>query len=58
MQKSCIPNIFTFTNLSCGVISLLLTFQEKFVLSSIFILLAGLVDMMEGLQDILMFLAN
>ncbi len=48
MQKSCIPNIFTFTNLSCGVISLLLTFQEKFVLSSIFILLAGLVDRYDG----------
>ena len=48
MQKSCIPNIFTFTNLSWGVISLLLTFQEKFVLSSIFILLAGLVDRYDG----------
>ena len=48
MQKSCIPNIFTFTNLSCEVISLLLTFQEKFVLSSIFILLAGLVDRYDG----------
>ncbi|MDY4077950.1 MAG: CDP-diacylglycerol--serine O-phosphatidyltransferase [Clostridium sp.] len=48
MRKSCIPNIFTFINLSCGVISLLLTFQKNFVLSSIFILLAGLVDRYDG----------
>lgn len=48
MKKSCIPNIFTFINLSCGVISLLLTSEKDFILSSVFILLAGLVDRYDG----------
>lgn len=48
MRKSCIPNIFTFINLSCGIFSLLSTFEGKYVLSSIFILIAGLVDRYDG----------
>lgn len=48
MRKSCIPNIFTFINLSCGVFSLLSTFDKKYVLASIFILIAGLVDRYDG----------
>ena len=48
MKKSCIPNIFTFINLSCGVISLLLTSEKIFILSSVFILLACLVDRYDG----------
>ena len=32
MRKSCIPNIFTFINLSCGVFSLLSTFEKQYVL--------------------------
>lgn len=48
MKKSCIPNIFTFINLSCGVFSLLSTFEKQYVLASIFILIAGLVDRYDG----------
>ncbi len=59
MRKSCIPNIFTFINLSCGVFSLLFnlscgvfsllsTFEKQYVLASIFILIAGLVDRYDG----------
>lgn len=48
MKKSCIPNIFTFINLSCGVLSLLATFEGNYILSSIFILLSGLVDRYDG----------
>lgn len=48
MRKSCIPNIFTFINLSCGVFSLLSTFEKQYVLASIFILIAGLVDRYDG----------
>ena len=48
MRKSCIPNIFTFINLSCGVFSLLATFNGEYVFASIFILLAGLVDRYDG----------
>lgn len=48
MKKSCIPNIFTFINLSCGVLSLLSTFDHKFLYAGILILLAGLVDRYDG----------
>lgn len=48
MRKSCIPNIFTFINLACGVFSLISTFEEKYVLASLFILIAGLVDRYDG----------
>ncbi|WP_024614809.1 CDP-diacylglycerol--serine O-phosphatidyltransferase [Clostridium sp. Ade.TY] len=48
MKKSCIPNVFTFINLSCGVLSLLSTFEGKYVQASILVLLAGLVDRYDG----------
>lgn len=48
MKKSCIPNIFTFINLSFGILSLLSTFEEKYKLACIFILLAALVDRYDG----------
>ena len=48
MKKSSIPNIFTFINLSCGIISILYTFELNYLLASIFILLAGLVDRYDG----------
>ncbi|OFI05085.1 CDP-diacylglycerol--glycerol-3-phosphate 3-phosphatidyltransferase [Clostridium acetireducens DSM 10703] len=46
--KQAIPNIFTLTNLSCGVISLLMTFQANYLLAAIFILLACLADRYDG----------
>ncbi len=48
MRKSCIPNVFTFINLSCGIISILSVMNEKYALSGAFILLAGLVDRYDG----------
>lgn len=48
MKKSCIPNIFTFINLGCGVLSLLSCFNKKFLLAAILILVAGLVDRYDG----------
>lgn len=48
MKKSCIPNIFTFTNLSCGVISILSVLNNNLMAAAIFILLAGLVDRYDG----------
>ena len=48
MKKSCIPNIFTFINLSFGILSLLSTFGGKYKLACVFILLAALVDRYDG----------
>ncbi|MGL5150476.1 MAG: CDP-diacylglycerol--serine O-phosphatidyltransferase [Clostridium sp.] len=50
MRKSCIPNIFTFINLACGILSILATFEGKgeFVLSGLLIIIAGLVDRYDG----------
>ncbi|EKQ58169.1 MULTISPECIES: CDP-diacylglycerol--serine O-phosphatidyltransferase [unclassified Clostridium] len=48
MRKSCIPNVFTFINLSCGIISILSVMNEKYAISGAFILLAGLVDRYDG----------
>ena len=48
MRKSSIPNIFTFINLSFGILSLLSTFDGNYSLACIFILLAALVDRYDG----------
>ena len=48
MRKSSIPNIFTFINLSFGILSLLSTFEDNYSLACIFILLAALVDRYDG----------
>ncbi|MBE6063100.1 MAG: CDP-diacylglycerol--serine O-phosphatidyltransferase [Clostridium butyricum] len=48
MRKSCIPNLFTFINLSCGIVSILSVMNKNYAMASIFILLAGLVDRYDG----------
>ena len=48
MKKSCIPNIFTFINLSCGIFSILSTFDGNYLWAGIFIIIAGLVDRYDG----------
>lgn len=48
MRKSCIPNIFTFINLSCGILSLLATFSENYLGASLLIITAALVDRYDG----------
>jgi len=48
MRKSCIPNVFTFINLSCGILSILSVINDNYAYSGAFILLAGLVDRYDG----------
>ena len=48
MRKSCIPNVFTFINLSCGIISILSVMSGNITAGGLFILLAGLVDRYDG----------
>ncbi|ASW43418.1 CDP-diacylglycerol--serine O-phosphatidyltransferase [Clostridium isatidis] len=48
MKRSFIPNIFTFTNLSCGIMSLINAFDRNYLFSCLFILFAGIVDRYDG----------
>lgn len=48
MRKSYIPNVFTFINLSCGIISILSVMSGNYAKAGIFILIAGLVDRYDG----------
>ena len=48
MKKCSIPNILTFGNLIFGLLSLVMTFEGNYMLSVIFILLAGLMDRYDG----------
>lgn len=48
MNRSYIPNAFTFINLSLGICSILSTIDNNYILASTFIILAGLVDRYDG----------
>ncbi|MDP4090124.1 MAG: CDP-diacylglycerol--serine O-phosphatidyltransferase [Bacillota bacterium] len=49
MHKNAIPNFFTLGNLSCGILSIIMTFQnDKFELACLFILLAAIMDRYDG----------
>lgn len=54
MAKNAVPNIFTFANLACGVLSILMTFQSNsldasnYRLACYFILIAALIDRYDG----------
>ena len=48
IAKSSVPNVFTFTNLSCGVMSLMMSFEENYIWAGVFILLACLADRYDG----------
>lgn len=48
MKKSSIPNIFTLSNLSFGLLSILMTFHENYKWSCLFILIAALIDRYDG----------
>ncbi len=43
-----LPNIFTALNIGCGFGSIILSMQGKFYLASIFLLLGGIFDMVDG----------
>ncbi|MCM8711100.1 CDP-diacylglycerol--serine O-phosphatidyltransferase [Clostridium sp. SYSU_GA19001] len=46
--KNAVPNIFTFANLACGVLSLIATFNSNYKWASLFIIIAGLIDRYDG----------
>ncbi|MCY6370735.1 CDP-diacylglycerol--serine O-phosphatidyltransferase [Clostridium ganghwense] len=46
--KNAIPNAFTLSNLACGIISLIMSFQGNYKLSCYFIILAALMDRYDG----------
>lgn len=48
MRKSCIPNLFTFANLAFGIFSLIATYNNDYLFSAIFIIVAGLIDRYDG----------
>lgn len=48
MAKSAVPNFFTFGNLACGLLSILMTFEGNYKMACIFILIAGLMDRYDG----------
>ena len=48
IAKSAVPNAFTFANLGCGVMSLMMSFQENYKWAALFILLACLADRYDG----------
>jgi CDP-diacylglycerol--serine O-phosphatidyltransferase len=47
-KMSAIPNMFTFANLACGVLSLLMTFNANYKWACLFIIIAGLIDRYDG----------
>jgi len=46
--KNAVPNIFTLSNMSCGILSILMSFDGSYKLAAIFILLAGVFDRYDG----------
>lgn len=48
MIKKCIPNMLTFSNLACGVLSLIEVINKNYFLASIFIIIAALIDRYDG----------
>lgn len=48
MAKSSVPNIFTFANLACGIMSIIMTFQPNYRWACLFIIIAGLIDRYDG----------
>lgn len=46
--RTIIPNMFTFSNLACGMISITYTLQQDFFHGALFILLAMAADAMDG----------
>lgn len=46
--KNAIPNAFTLSNLACGILSLIMSFEGNYTLACYFIILAGLMDRYDG----------
>lgn len=48
IAKNAVPNFFTLSNLGCGVLSLMMTFEENYIWACLFILFAGFIDRYDG----------
>lgn len=48
MSKSTVPNAFTLGNLAFGILSIMMTLQNKFLLASVFIIVSALMDRYDG----------
>lgn len=48
MAKSAVPNLFTFANLACGILSLIMTFNANYKWACLFIIIAALIDRYDG----------
>lgn len=48
LSRSAIPNTFTALNLACGIISILKTMQQEYLLAGVFIILAMAADACDG----------
>ncbi|WP_053957712.1 CDP-diacylglycerol--serine O-phosphatidyltransferase [Inediibacterium massiliense] len=48
MYKRQIPNLFTLLNLILGILSILFIFEESYVVSAVLIIIAGMMDRMDG----------
>lgn len=48
IAKSAVPNFFTLSNLGCGIMSLMMTFQENYKLACLFVILAAFADRYDG----------
>jgi CDP-diacylglycerol--serine O-phosphatidyltransferase len=46
--RNAVPNMFTLSNMSCGIMSILMSFEEKYTMAALFILLAGIFDRYDG----------
>jgi CDP-diacylglycerol--serine O-phosphatidyltransferase len=48
MNKNIVPNLFTFANLSCGMLSILFTLTDNYTISALLIILAAIIDRYDG----------
>lgn len=46
--RNAIPNMFTLGNLACGILSILMSFQNNYKLACLFIIMAGFLDRYDG----------
>lgn len=48
MTKKAIPNMFTLGNLACGLLSIIMVFQENYLWAALFVLFSALFDRYDG----------
>ncbi|EYE89055.1 CDP-diacylglycerol--serine O-phosphatidyltransferase [Fervidicella metallireducens AeB] len=48
MNKNIVPNLFTFANLTCGILAIIFTLSKSYTIAGILILLAALIDRYDG----------